>query len=670
MSGSIFLPPLQTRLVTIAAHVDHGKTTLADNLIEANGIISERLAGTIRYLDSDPEEQRRGITIRSSAIGLKHTVTTSNNNKTNETHATASPDRLIHLLDSPGHSDFSLEVTSALAACDGCLLVVDAIEGMCARTHQVFREAYTNQLTPVLVINKLDRMCTDLMLTPTEAYLRLRSLIENVNAAASAMLTSARHQSHSSDDTTTAAATTCPDMPELTVQEQYWTFDPAKGNVVFASALFGWGFTVQSVARSLFRSKLVQMKPVQLRQCLFGDYKFGKDGKLLKWKTASADAPIFAVYALQPIWDIYQGVASAAAAVGLGSSVNNSGNDNGNENNSKSKIKASVPGMDQVLAALQVGATGTTAITTTDEMQAILTKTGANTEDAVLRSILRRYRPLADTVLDTVSDYLPSPQQAAESVRSRVLSLQTPTVVTPEFERIQGAVARCDASAEAPVVAHVCKFIATDRVHIRDPDLPADEESNSSNLILGLARVLCGRLRTDGEYFLMGPKHTQDVTAPKRVVRLYLLMGSTFVRVDEVPAGHLCAVYNLEDIQLKTVTLSDSLHCMPMRGLERGARPLVKVNVEPEDQSETDALERGLVKLSLADAAVEVTATAKGERILACLGELHLEQSILELKTVYCGKEIKLRISDPIVDFGETSKYLLLHHLFSANMDS
>lgn len=59
-ASSIFLPPSQTRLVTIAAHVDHGKTTLADNLIEHNGIISERLAGTLRYLDSDPEEQRRG----------------------------------------------------------------------------------------------------------------------------------------------------------------------------------------------------------------------------------------------------------------------------------------------------------------------------------------------------------------------------------------------------------------------------------------------------------------------------------------------------------------------------------------------------------------------------------------------------------------------------------
>lgn len=97
MSKSVFLPPSQTRLVTICAHVDHGKTTLADNLIERNGIISERLAGTIRYLDSMEEEQRRGITIRASAIGLKHTYVPPTAKKQ------ADPlEMIVHLLDSPG----------------------------------------------------------------------------------------------------------------------------------------------------------------------------------------------------------------------------------------------------------------------------------------------------------------------------------------------------------------------------------------------------------------------------------------------------------------------------------------------------------------------------------------------------------------------------------------
>lgn len=99
--SNVFLPPSQTRLVTIAAHVDHGKTSLADNLIEYNGIISERLAGTMRYLDSDPEEQRRGITMKSSAIGLKHTYITKQ----------SSSDMVIHLVDSPGHTDFCAEVS-------------------------------------------------------------------------------------------------------------------------------------------------------------------------------------------------------------------------------------------------------------------------------------------------------------------------------------------------------------------------------------------------------------------------------------------------------------------------------------------------------------------------------------------------------------------------------
>jgi ribosome assembly protein 1 len=98
---------------------------------------------------------------------------------------------------------------------------------------------------------------------------------------------------------------------------------------------------------------------------------------------------------------------------------------------------------------------------------------------------------------------------------------------------------------------------------------------------------------------------------------------------------------------------------MPLLGFaDMGIRPLVKVNVESVDPADIPALEKGLLKLSLADASVEVTATAKGERILACLGELHLEQSILDLQRVYCDKkDIELRISEPIVEFGETTAW-------------
>lgn len=625
-------------MVTIIAQVDHGKTTLADSLIEANGIISERMAGTLRYLDSMEEEQRRGITMRTSAIGLKHTYRPS---------PKADPQNVVlHLLDSPGHTDFAPEVSSALQSCDTALLVVDVVEGMSARTHQVLREAHAHQLVPILVLNKVDRLCTDLCLSPTEAYMRLRGLLESVNAATAAMLVSKTAEEELDSDTRQK-------------EEELWAFEPLKGNVVFASAIHGWGFSVPGLSRSLFRSKTLPIKPMLLKQYLFGDYKY-KGGKILKWKASTDEAdPLFAEFALQPIWSIYEGLAAAASAIGIGSNLFADGRASINHtkgNNSDSKISSEAPGMDQVLETMQAGGTGPQIPATQAELQQILTKTGSSTEETALRSLVRRYRPLSDAVLDAVCEHGPSPDVAARTVRTRALALAEPSTDNRDgFDEMQSAVAAC--RPRGPAVAHVCKFVSADRSDIRDPDLPGDANEDNIHLIMGVARVLCGTLRTDEAYFWMGPKHTFGSVESKRKIRLYLLMGSSFVRVDEVPAGHLCAVYGLEDLQLKTVTLSDSPKCMSLQGFDRGVRPLVKVNVEPVAASDTDALERGLLKLSLADAAIEVTATAKGERILACLGELHLEQSILDLEKRYCGKEMKLRISEPIVEFGETTDW-------------
>jgi small GTP-binding protein len=638
MASSVFLPPSQTRLVTICAHVDHGKTTLADNLIEANGLISERLAGTLRYLDSSEEEQRRGITMRASAIGLRHNyIVKKKKDDAASSSSSSSTPIVVHLLDSPGHMDFSTEVSSSLQCCDGCILVVDAVEGMCARTHQVVREAHHHQLVPILVINKVDRLCTNLCLSPNEAYLRLRSLVESINATCSAMVTSSLVGSNT---------------PDEKVIEQ-WTFDPTKGNVVFASALYGWGFAVPSLARSLFREKVLPIKPAILKQYLFGDFKY-KNGKVLKWKNDSDEPTLFAEYGLASLWELYEGIAGAAAASGAGTNLFADGRiPNSQKTTANAKISASTPGMEAVLHTLQLGNTGHQPPPShMDQLGQVLTRTGASTEDAVIRSILRRYRPLSEAILDTVYEVCPSPSEAAKTIRPRALAFTPPH---PEaFLPIQTAVQDCNFSDNAPAVAHVCKFMATDTSHIRDPHL----ESQQDTIILGLARILSGRLKTGNEYFVMGPKHKPGQSAPKRAIRLYLIMGSSFVLVNEVPAGHLCAIQNLEDVQLKTATLCDSPHGRPLQGFDRGIRPLVKVNVESVDPSDTALLERGLVKLSLADAAVEVVATAKGERLLACLGELHLEQSILDLKKIYCGKEsIQLRISDPIVEFGETTEW-------------
>eukprot|EP00957_Ditylum_brightwellii_P177502 13519329-Ditylum_brightwellii.AAC.1 len=186
MSSALLPPPSQTRLVTIVAHVDHGKTTLADNLIESNGIIGERLAGTIRYLDFDEEEQRRGITMRTSTIALRHFYTPVGNNK--EKKKKERETMVVHLLDSPGHVDFAPEVTTSLLLADTALLVIDVVEGMCARTHSILREAHAHSMKPILIINKMDRLCGELRLSLKEAYVRIRALLESVNAVCANMV--------------------------------------------------------------------------------------------------------------------------------------------------------------------------------------------------------------------------------------------------------------------------------------------------------------------------------------------------------------------------------------------------------------------------------------------------------------------------------------------------
>ena len=260
--------------------------------------------------------------------------------------------------------------------------------------------------------------------------MRLRELIESVNAASAAMIRSARALSSDDDNDSqnNESKNDEADTSKEEVEEGLWNFEPAKGNVVFCSALHGWGFTVPSLARSLFRSKTVPIKPPVLRQYLFDDVKYRrKDCKVIKWKRERSGADdenmtMFSEFALKPLWDAYEGVSTAAACVDVASGR-------------VSKIKADTPGMDGLLASMQIGSTASVVANndgsddlhsnpqTMEQMQRILQKTGANSLEAVLRAMLRRYRPLSDAVLDAACEHCPDPSVASSSIRTRALAV-------------------------------------------------------------------------------------------------------------------------------------------------------------------------------------------------------------------------------------------------------
>jgi ribosome assembly protein 1 len=96
-------------------------------------------------------------------------------------------DYIVNLVDSPGHIDFAGEVSTASRVCDGALVLVDAVEGVCTQTHSVLKQAWEEKVKPVLVLNKIDRLVTQLKMTPGEAYTHLKMILEQVNAITGSM---------------------------------------------------------------------------------------------------------------------------------------------------------------------------------------------------------------------------------------------------------------------------------------------------------------------------------------------------------------------------------------------------------------------------------------------------------------------------------------------------
>jgi elongation factor 2 len=236
------------RNMSVIAHVDHGKSTLTDSLVAAAGIIATEAAGDTRLTDTRPDEQERCITIKSTGISLYfHIPPGVDLPKDSEGR-----DFLINLIDSPGHVDFSSEVTAALRVTDGALVVVDCVEGVCVQTETVLRQALTERIKPVLAINKLDRAFLELQLEAEDMYQNFLRVIENANVIIST------YQDEKLGDVQVS---------------------PENGTVAFSAGLHGWAFTLPRMARMYAQKLGIDVQKMTER--LWGNNFYDKAGK--KW---------------------------------------------------------------------------------------------------------------------------------------------------------------------------------------------------------------------------------------------------------------------------------------------------------------------------------------------------------------------------------------------------
>ncbi|KAM0264879.1 hypothetical protein ACHAQJ_000395 [Trichoderma viride] len=671
------------RNICILAHVDHGKTSLTDALLATNGIISPKLAGKIRFLDSRPDEQTRGITMESSAISLYFSML-----RRSAPEATPEPkEYLINLIDSPGHIDFSSEVSTASRLCDGAVVLVDAVEGVCSQTVTVLRQSWIEKLKPLLVINKIDRLVTELKMTPQEAYVHLSKLLEQVNAVLGSFFQGERMEEdlnwrEKMEERVNAAAATKASsasdtssevggelqFEELDDEDLY--FAPEKNNVIFSSAIDGWAFTCRQFA-SLYEKKLGIKRGI-MERCLWGNFYLDpKTKKVLAQKHLKGRnlKPMFVQLVLEPVWTVYQ--ATIGADGGRGD------------------------------PALLEKVTKSLNITIAPHILR------ARDPRLLLTTVFASWLPLSTALLVSVIESLPSPPAAQakrlpsvidespdakfidKSVREAMVSFKTdksdpvvayvskmvsiPESELPENKRRTGqmtgeearelarqkraaaaALAAANSQNEADGLADALETINLDEI-----TPAAEEEKVDPEHLIGFARIFSGTLSVGDTLYVIPPKwspanpHADPEPQQITVKSLYMFMGRSLEALSSVPAGVVFGIGGLEGKILKSGTLCSKLEgAVNLAGISLAGKPIVRVALEPVNPADLDKMIQGLHLLVQSDPCAEYEQFASGEHVLLTAGELHLERCLLDLKERFARCDIQA--GEPIVPYRET----------------
>lgn len=542
------------RNMSVIAHVDHGKSTLTDSLVAAAGIIAMANAGDQRLTDTRQDEQDRCITIKSTGISLYFQFP----------EEMALPkeadgrDFLVNLIDSPGHVDFSSEVTAALRVTDGALVVVDSVEGVCVQTETVLRQALTERIKPVMTINKLDRSFLELQLDPEDMYQNFSRIIETANVIMSTY----------QDDA----------LGDVQVY-------PEKGTVAFSAGLHGWAFTLNRFARMY--AKKFGIEPEKMTQRLWGDSFFNRKEKKWTKKESGGAVRAFCEFIIKPIKKIIELCMSDK-----------------------------VEDLTKLLTSLDIKLTA--------EDKELRQK-------PLMKRVLQKWLPADQALLEMMVLHLPSPAQA-QKYRAELL------YEGPADDACCTAIRNCDPNG--PLMLYISKMVP----------------SSDKGRFIAYGRVFSGTVRSGQKVRIMGPNYepgTKKDLAVKSVQRTLLMMGRRTDAVESVPCGNTVGLVGLDQVLVKSGTLSDTEEAFPMKDMKYSVSPVVRVAVEPKNPSDLPKLVEGLKRLAKSDPLVQTITEESGEHVIAGAGELHLEICLKDLQEDFMnGAEI--RVSNPVVTFRET----------------
>ncbi|XP_057673685.1 116 kDa U5 small nuclear ribonucleoprotein component [Corythoichthys intestinalis] len=251
------------RNVTLCGHLHHGKTCFVDCLIEqTHPEIRKRDDIDLRYTDILFTEQERGVGIKSTPVTM---VLPDSRGKS----------YLLNIMDTPGHVNFSDEVTSSIRISDGVVLFIDAAEGVMLNTERLIKHAVQERMAITICINKVDRLIVELKLPPTDAYYKLRHIVDEVNGLLN---------TYSTDE-------------NLVVS-------PLLGNVCFASSQYSICFTLGSFAK-IYADTYGDINYTEFSKRLWGDIYFNpKTRKFTKKAPTSNSQRSFVEFVLEPLYKI------------------------------------------------------------------------------------------------------------------------------------------------------------------------------------------------------------------------------------------------------------------------------------------------------------------------------------------------------------------------------